>query len=115
MLYTEFNVGEKEYKLRLNARNVVALERKLGKNPISIFGGIENNELPKLEEVIPILHLSLQQFQNGISEDDTYTIFDNYVDHGGDLVSLIPVILELYRSSGIIPKEKEKTGEDGKN
>lgn len=33
MLYTIINVGEKEYKARLNAKACVELEKKLGTNP----------------------------------------------------------------------------------
>lgn len=33
MLYTDFTAGNKDYKLRLSTRNIVALEKQLGANP----------------------------------------------------------------------------------
>ena len=38
MLYYDFKAGNREYKLRLNTRNIIELEKKLGCNPLMIFG-----------------------------------------------------------------------------
>ena len=38
MVYVDFRAGNKDYKLRLNTRNTVALEKALGCNPLAIFG-----------------------------------------------------------------------------
>ena len=37
MMYVDFTAGNKEYKLRLTTRDVVALEKQLGCNPLMIF------------------------------------------------------------------------------
>ncbi|MBQ0099702.1 MAG: hypothetical protein KBS91_04070 [Firmicutes bacterium] len=57
MLYYEFPVGEKTYKLSLNTKNTIALEKKLGMNPISIFGN--GDRIPTLGEMIAFLHASM--------------------------------------------------------
>ena len=57
MLYYEFSVGEKTYKLRLNTRNTIALEKQLGCNPLAIFGS--GDTIPTVTTMVNILHYSL--------------------------------------------------------
>ena len=76
MLYTVLNVGDKEYKCRLTAKACVDLERRMGQNPLNVFTEIQkSNELPKVEDIIMILHASLQALEHNISLDDTYAIY----------------------------------------
>ena len=58
MLYVDFTAGGKDYKLRLNTRAVVGLEKQLGMNPLAIFGN--GDSLPTVTTIIQILHASLQ-------------------------------------------------------
>ena len=50
MLYVDFNTENENYKLRLNTRNVVMLEKMLGKNPLAIFGS--GDTLPTITEMV---------------------------------------------------------------
>lgn len=106
MMYHDFEAGNKAYKLRLNTRNIVALEKQLGCNPISIFG--KGDTIPTIAVMVAVLHASLQQFQHGITMDDAYGIFDDYLADGHAMTDFIPEIVEIYRVSGIIPKEAEE-------
>lgn len=54
MMYYDFEAGNKAYKLRLNTRNIVALEKALGTNPIGIFGA--GDRIPTITEMVNILH-----------------------------------------------------------
>lgn len=99
MMYYDFEVGNKAYKLRLNTRNVVALEKVLGTNPIGIFGA--GNRIPTVTEMVNILHQSLQSFEHGITLNDAYDIFDAYLEEHS-ATDFIPVIVEVYKVSGII-------------
>ena len=103
MLYYDFEAGNKAYKLRLNTRNIVGLEKVLGCNPLGIFGSGET--LPTVSQMVAILHASLQAFHHGISLNDAYDIFDAYLEDGHATTDFIPVILELYKVSGIIARE----------
>ena len=76
MVYVDFTAGNKDYKLRLNTRNTVALEKALGCNPLAIFGNGE--EIPTITTMVSILYFSLQQLNHGISLDEAYNIFDSY-------------------------------------
>lgn len=105
MNYTIFNVKEKEYKLKLSTRRVIELEKVLGCNPIMIFG-LAGDRIPTITEMIHVLHNSLVELNHGISKEDTYQIFDEWLeDHV--TTDFIPVIIEIYKASGII-RDNEK-------
>ena len=113
MMYYEFNAGSKEYKLRLNTRNVVELEKRLGCNPIMIFG-LDGETIPTVSAMVVILHAALQYYHHGITLEKAYDIFDAYLEEGNTSVDFIKVIMEIYKVSGIVPKEAA-TEEDEKN
>ena len=106
MMYVDFTVANKDYKLRLNVRNTVVLEKQLGCNPLTIFGN--GDRMPTLTEMVLILHASLQQYNHGISLNDAYDIFDNWLEDGNTITDFIPVIIDIYKASGIIKDEDEK-------
>ena len=105
-MYYTFTVNDTDYKLRLNTKNVVELEKKLGCNPLGIFGN--GDKIPTVTEMVTVLHQALQQFQHGITINDAYTIFDNYIEDGNTATDFIPVIVDIYKASGIIKEENEK-------
>lgn len=100
MLWYDFEAGNKAYKLRLNTRNTVMLEKALGRNPLAIFGN--GDTLPTVTDMAQILFCSLQQYHHGISLNDAFDIFDEYLADGHSVTDFIPVILEIYKTSGII-------------
>ncbi len=100
MVYIDFTADNKDYKLRLNTRNIVALEKSLGCNPIAIFGN--GDTIPTVTTMVTILYHSLQQLNHSISLEDAYNIFDSYIADGNGATDFINVILEIYKVSGII-------------
>ena len=106
MMYMDFSAGNKSYKLRLNTRNVITLEKQLGCNPLAIFG--DGDKLPTITEMVTILYCSLIQYNHGISLNDAYDIFDNYLADGNSATDFIQVILDIYKVSGLIKGEDEK-------
>lgn len=105
MNYVDFTAGNKDYKLRLNTRNVISLEKQLGCNPLAIFGN--GDTIPTVTVMVVILHSSLQQYNHGISLNDAYDIFDSWLEDGNSTVDFVNVILEIYKASGIVPKETD--------
>lgn len=103
MMYVDFRAGEKDYKLRLNTRNIVSLEKQLGCNPLAIFGG--GDSLPSITQMVNVLYASLLQLNHGIGLSETYDIFDAYLADGHSATDFIQVILEIYKVSGIIGNE----------
>lgn len=109
MMYYEFEAGNKTYKLRLSTRNIVSLEKALGCNPLGIFGA--GDRIPTVTEMVNILHYSLQQYNHGITLNDAYDIFDEYIGAGNSATDFITVIVEIYKTSGII-KDTGKVEEE---
>lgn len=111
MNYIEFNAGDKVYKLRLNTRNIVALEKKIGCNPLAIFG--EEGTIPKVSVLVSVFHAALQQLNHGITENDAFDIYDEWIAEGHNTVEFVTILLELYKVSGLVPNTTD--GEEGKN
>ena len=108
MLYTTFTVKDRDYKLRLNAKACVDLEKKLGTNPINVFMGMVNDNIkfPTLNVLINILHQSMQALEHGITIDKTYEIYDNFIEDGHQMSDLYLVIVEVFKVSGLIREEE---------
>lgn len=106
MMYVDFVAGNNQYKLRLNVRNTVALERQLGKNPLMIFG--DGDTIPTVNTMCIILHAALQQYQHGITLDKAYDIFEAWLNDGHTAVDFLPIIIDIYKESGIIGKEENE-------
>lgn len=117
MLYTELKVGEEIFKLRLNTKNSIMLERALGYNPITLFMDIEKGKMPKLNDILIIFHSMLQTYQHGMSMDKVYEVFDAYAEkEGKSMFDLIPVFMEVFQQSGYITKaNSEEEAEAAKN
>lgn len=108
----DFIVGEKTYQLSLTTRSIVLLERQLGCNPISIFlNGEDETRIPSVTEMVNILHASLQRFHHGIDMNTAYSIFDDYLADGHSITDFIPVLVDLFKVSGIMPKDDEPKNE----
>ena len=113
MLYFDFTAGNKDYRLVLNTRSTVMLEKTIGCNPLHVFGNGET--IPPVTTMVSILHASLQKYHHGISLADAYDIFDAYLDDGHTVTDFLAVILGIYKVSGILPKgdENEAEGNEG--
>ena len=112
MMYVDFNVGGKDYKLRLATRNIVALEKAIGCNPLSIFGN--GNEIPSITTMVNVLWFSLQKFHHGITLTDAYDIFDEYLEEHG-MTDFIAVIVDIYKVSGLIKDDSKEEIKEEKN
>lgn len=110
MLYTTLQGGSKAYKLRLTAKTLVALESQLGQSLFSVFGSMgENlNHMPKLEVLIALLHASLQTYQHGITPDDAYDIYDDYIEQGGSYAGMLKELVEVLQISGFFRGIEQK-------
>ena len=104
MLYTDFKADNTDYKLRLRTRDVITLEKQIGCNPISIFG--DGNKIPTVNTMVAILHSSMQAYQHNISLNDAFDIFDKWLEDNHSITDFLPVIIEVYKISGLLPKEK---------
>ena len=110
MNYIDFTAGGREYKLRLSIRDTVALEKQLGCNPLMIFG--DGDKVPTITVMVQVLHASLQQLNHGITMNDAYDIFEAWLNDGHAMTDSLPIIIDIYKVSGIIKNEEK---EESKN
>ena len=118
MLYTELQIGEEIFKLRLNTKNSLMLERALAYNPIALLMDIDQVKMPKLADILIILHAMLQTYHHGYDMNKVYDLFDRYSEDGKSMFDLIPVFIEVFEQSGYITKANDaidKETEIGKN
>lgn len=103
MLYTTITVGEKELRLRLRTQDCVALEREIGKNPISAFSGIESGDLPTISNAAAILHAALQAAEHGYTKQSVYSLIDQWFEEGHTIIDLYDVLMKVFEVSGLMP------------
>lgn len=106
-MYTELNIGNETYKLRLTTRASIALEKSLGYNPMEMFLAVERGIMPKLGDMLTMLHAMLQPLHHGITLDKVYDLFDEFVADGHNQYDLLPVFVEVFQDSGYMPKNVE--------
>jgi hypothetical protein len=105
-MWFDFEAGNKAYKLRLNTRNTVMLEKAIGCNPLAIFGDGEN--IPSVNVMVNILYASLQQYNHGLTLNDAYDIFDQWISEDHTVTDFLWIIIEIYKVSGLIKNTVEE-------
>lgn len=108
----ELKVGEKELKLGMKTRQVVALEKALGKSPLNILMEAQEGALPSVNDMLIILWAALQQYEHGYNMEAVYDLYDEYIEAGNTMMDLIPLVIDVLSVSGYIkmdePKAKKK-------
>lgn len=116
MFYTELETSREVYKLRLTTKTTIALEKALGYNPLLMLLKIDAGEIPKVTDVIIMLHNMLQALNHGITLEKTYDIYDDYIATGKTMFDLVPLFIEVFQNSGLLAKETEtESGDNEKN
>lgn len=105
MMYVDFMAGGKDYKLRLNTRNMIALEKQIGMSPLAIFDG---ETFPTITTMVSVLWASLQQYHHSITLNDAYDIFDAYIEDGHDVMEFYMMIIDIYKVSGLMKDNSGK-------
>ena len=103
-------IGGENFKLRLTTRAGIALEQKLGYNPVMVFTrtDFDKGMLPKVSDMMIIFHAMLQAQHHGFTLDKTYDLFDRYVEDGHNLYDLLPIFIEVFQNAGLINKVEEE-------
>ena len=105
-MYTEFSAGNRTYKLRLTTQGIISLEKALGCNPLQMFMGIDEDILPKVSDMMVVLHQMLQPYEHGLRMEDVYEIYDAFIEDGHTLWDLVPVIIEVFQEAGFLAKDE---------
>lgn len=107
MLYTELKTKDNIYKLRLDMKNMVNLEKALGKSPLTVIIDLDNGSIPSAYDLLTILHYCLQPLNHEVNTEMTYKIMDSYVEEGNTMLDIIPVFVEVFQNCGYIAKDKD--------
>lgn len=105
MKYLKTN--DKEYQLRLTTKACVQIESRIGQNPLNIFIQASENKMPKMNDLMIILHECLNTCNHGITLDMVYDIYDKYCEAGNSFMSLIELLVKVFEEAGFIPKGDE--------
>lgn len=97
--YVPFTVGDEEYKLKINAKSAIELEKKLG---VSLVEGMR--DFDKIGTATAYLWASLQAYNAGIKESDAIEIYDDYISAGGDISDFADVLTEVLIVSGFLKR-----------
>ena len=112
--YVTWNVKDKEYRLRLTTMGCMALEDKLGKNPADIFIALSEGQLPKVREIVLVLHQALQPFNSGCSVEKAAEILDNYFETGKSLYDFMSnEVMKLFQSAGLLGSDANEESAEG--
>lgn len=94
-------VGGEEYRLRLTASAIMAIEKKLGK---SLFAALEHIQDNMVETIVTILWGAMQPLNAGFSMEKATALFDDYIDEGRSIEELMQEINRLFEISGFFRK-----------
>ena len=103
----ELKVGEKTLKLGMKTRQVVALEKALGRSPLNILMEAQEGALPSINDMLVILWAALQQYEHGYNMEAVYDLYDEFIEAGNTMMELLPIIIDVLSVSGYIKVDKE--------
>ena len=98
-------VGGEEYKLRLTASAIMAIEKKLGK---SLFIALENIQENFVETTITILWGAMQPLNANFPYEKAATMFDKYIDDGKSVEDFMQEVNALFEASGFFTKGQDE-------
>lgn len=109
-MFEIIKINGKDYMLKLTAKTTVLMEKKIGKNPLIIFMGMEKGNIPSLEETLVMFYCSLQKHHadDVQTEEAAYDLYDEYVDEGGTMFDLLEILSDVVLNAGFKPKEQEQ-------
>ena len=105
--YIPWMVGDTEYRLKLTTAAIVKLENQYKANVLSIISPEEG--LPPVGALLAVIQVATQKFEHGLSGGVVAELYDEYVENGGSMTTLMEeVIMPLLSNSGFFTKEMEK-------
>lgn len=110
-MFKEFEINGVTYKLRLDTKNCIALEEKLGHSPLDEIVAVEDGKIPTFSFIITVLYYAMLKYHPGTKLEEVYSIFDTYIENGGSIMDLLPIVLDVFKQSGFFNNPQNKTVE----
>ena len=101
-------IKDQEYKLRLTAMQICALERREGKGLLKILGDIEQ-EGNIIEIIVKLVHAALLDNHKDIKIDMVYSMYDDLVEFEKYTIEEFRILLEdILKTAGLSDSSSEK-------
>lgn len=101
--FAYWNVGGREYKLKLTTAVICQLEDKFKRNLLNLLDGV-----PPLAVMLTITQGAMKTWEHGIKYADVQAMFDKYCEDGGtQLTFMTDVLMEIYKVSGFFSEDQQ--------
>lgn len=102
--FAYWEVGGREYKLKLNTEQVCRLEEKYKRNLLELIMG---GSIPPLGIMLAIVQGAMAPWEHSIKYQKVQALFDQYTEEGGTQLTLFSdVILEIMKVSGFFTESQ---------
>lgn len=99
-----WEVGGREYKLKLTTRTIEQVERKFGRNPLIL---ISEDGMPPLSVMLTIIQAAMIKWEHGISYKKIQDLFDEWVEEGGSQVDFLnKIVMPTLKVSGFFTERQ---------
>lgn len=106
MNYYEITIGDESYKLRLNTRGCIEVEKRIGKNPLSVFANVNEANLPSIGDLVAIFQVAMKPYHKDIKDNEIIDLVDDYIAENS-FVDFLNVIVEVLKTSGLFTTQQE--------
>ncbi len=101
-----WTVDGHDYKLKLTTRTIEQVERKYGRNILTL---VSDDGVPPLSVMLTIIQAAMTKWEHGISYHKIQDLFDKWVEDGGNQVTFLSeIVMPTLAVSGFFT---EKQGE----
>lgn len=95
-----WEVGGREYKLKLTTPKIMELEKKYKTNLMNIMGTGDGG-MPALTVMLDVAHAAMEKFEHGMKLQDVIKLFDKYEAEGGSQLEFYTkVYMNIFAVSG---------------
>ena len=101
--------GGKTLLLRLDAKTIVNVEKRLGKSLLALFITNGGMNFPTVGELLLVLQSA--NTKHSVKESDMYELYDNYIASGKTFMDLNEFASDLLSDAGFLPKNEKKEAE----
>ena len=100
MPWAIWEVGGREYKLKLNTPEILELEKKYKTNLMNIIGS-DKGGMPALTVMLDVTHAAMKPFEHGMKMQDVIGVFGKYEEEGGSQLEFYTkVYMNIFAVSG---------------
>lgn len=99
--FETLTIGDIEYKLKISASAAIEIEKRTGK---SLIEGMA--DFDKIDTITLYLWGALHRFQRDIDITKAQSIYDDYIDAGGDLSDMADILFKTMTISGFFKRQQ---------